>query len=84
MIPTESVLFLDAIDATAKSASLNGRVCVMNKEYLQAKANLCRDLAIKQMVDGNSGEAGKNLIRMVNALNQIELIRYKEEKDNER
>ena len=56
----------------------------MNKEYLQAKADLCRDLAIKQMVDGNSGEAGKNLIRMVNALNQIELIRYKEEKDNER
>ena len=81
MISTESVLFLDAIDATAKSASLNGRVCVMNKEYLQAKANLCRDLAIKQMVDGNSGEAGKNLIRMVNALNQIELIRYKEEKN---
>lgn len=53
----------------------------MNKEYLQAKAELCRDLAIKQMVDGNSGEAGKNLIRMVNALNQIELIRYKEEKN---
>lgn len=53
----------------------------MNKEYYQAKADLCRDLAIKQMVDGNSGEAGKNLIRMVNALNQIELIRYKEEKN---
>lgn len=53
----------------------------MNKEYLQAKADLCRDLAIQQMVDGNSGEAGKNLIRMVNALNQIELIRYKEEKN---
>jgi N-acetyl-gamma-glutamylphosphate reductase len=53
----------------------------MNKEYLQAKADLCRDLAIKQMVEGDSGEAGKNLIRMVNALNQIELIRYKEEKN---
>jgi N-acetyl-gamma-glutamylphosphate reductase len=53
----------------------------MNKEYYQAKADLCRDLAIKQIVDGNSGEAGKNLIRMVNALNQIELIRYKEEKN---
>jgi N-acetyl-gamma-glutamylphosphate reductase len=53
----------------------------VNKEYYQAKADLCRDLAIKQMVDGNSGEAGKNLIRMVNALNQIELIRYKEEKN---
>ena len=55
----------------------------MNKEYLQAKADLCRDLAIKQMVDGNSGEAGKNLIRMVNALNEIQLINYKEEKEND-
>jgi N-acetyl-gamma-glutamylphosphate reductase len=53
----------------------------MNKEYLQAKADLCRDLAIKQMVDGNNGEAGKNLIRMVNALNELNLINYKEEKN---
>jgi hypothetical protein len=55
----------------------------MNKEYYQAKADLCRDLAIKQMVEGEAGEAGKNLIRMVNALNQINLINYKEEKGNE-
>jgi dihydrodipicolinate reductase len=53
----------------------------VNKEYLQAKADLCRDLAIKQMVEGNSGEAGKNLIRMVNALNELSLINYKEEKN---
>ena len=52
----------------------------MNKEYYQAKADLCRDLAIKQMVEGNAKEAGDNLIRMVNALNQINLINYKEEK----
>jgi len=50
------------------------------KEYYQAKANLCRDLAIKQMVDGNAKEAGANLMRMVNALNEINLINYKEEK----
>jgi hypothetical protein len=56
----------------------------VNKEYYQAKADLCRDLAIKQMVEGEAGEAGKNLIRMVNALNQINLINYKEEKGNER
>ncbi len=56
----------------------------MNKEYYQAKADLCRGLAIKQMVEGEANEAGKNLIRMVNALNQINLINYKEEKDNER
>jgi hypothetical protein len=55
----------------------------MNKEYYQAKADLCRDLAIKQMVEGNAKEAGDNLIRMVNALNQINLINYKEEKNNE-
>jgi hypothetical protein len=61
--------------------TLSRRRKTMNKEYLQAKADLCRDLAIQQMVDGNSGEAGKNLIRMVNALNEISLINYKEEKN---
>ena len=55
----------------------------MNKEYYQAKANLCRDLAIKQMVSGDSKQAGENLIRMVNALNEINLINYKEEKASE-
>ena len=50
------------------------------KEYLQAKADLCRNLAIKQMVEGESKEAGANLIRMVNALTEIELINYKEDK----
>jgi hypothetical protein len=55
----------------------------MNKEYYQAKADLCRDLAIKQMVEGNVKEAGANLIRMVNSLNQIELIKHKEEKASE-
>jgi hypothetical protein len=54
----------------------------MNKEYYQAKADLCRGLAIKQMVEGEAKEAGANLVRMVNALNQINLINYKEEKDN--
>lgn len=54
----------------------------MNKEYYQAKADLCRDLFIKQAGAGDSKEAGANLIRMVNALNQINLINYKEEKDN--
>ena len=51
------------------------------KEFYQAKADLCRDLAIKQMVDGNAKEAGANLMRMVNALNEINLINYKEEKN---
>ena len=55
----------------------------MNKEYYQAKANLCRDLAIKQMVSGDSKQAGENLIRMVNALNELNLINYQEEKASE-
>jgi hypothetical protein len=55
----------------------------VNKEYYQAKADLCRNLAIKQMVEGEAKEAGANLVRMVNALNQINLINYKEEKGNE-
>ena len=52
-------------------------------EYYEAKANLCRDLAIKQMVEGESAEAGKNLLRMVNALNELNLINYKKGKENE-
>jgi hypothetical protein len=56
----------------------------MNKEYYQAKADLCQRLAIKQMVEGEHKEAGANLLRMVNALNELNLINYKEEKANER
>lgn len=55
-----------------------------NKEYLQAKADLCRNLAIKQMVEGNSKEAVANLMRMVNAINEVNLINYQEERANER
>jgi len=54
----------------------------MNKEYYQAKADLCQKLAIQQMTEGDSKKAGENLIRMVNALNEINLINYKEEKNN--
>ena len=56
----------------------------MTREYYEAKAALCKKLAVQQIIDGNSKEAGANLMRMVNALNQIELIKYKEEKANER
>lgn len=52
------------------------------KEYYEAKADLCKNLAVKQMVEGESGEAAKNLFRMVNALNEINLIKYREERAN--
>ena len=48
----------------------------MNKEYYQAKADLCQKLAIQQMTEGDNKEAGANLIRIVNALNQLNLINY--------
>jgi hypothetical protein len=67
----------------AVSMSTTVRRKQVNKEYLQAKADLCKNLAISQMIEGEGKEAGKNLIRMVNALNQLNLIEYKEEKDNE-
>ena len=54
----------------------------MNKEYYEAKATLCRDLFIKQATENQTEEAGKNLLRMVNALNELNLIRYREEKGN--
>lgn len=53
------------------------------KEYYEAKANLCKSLAIQQMTEGESAEASKNLFRMVNALNEINLIKYREERANE-
>ena len=53
---------------------------VMNKEYLIAKADLCKDLAIEQLSNGESEEGVKNLKRMIRALEEINLINYLEEK----
>ena len=52
------------------------------KEYYEAKADLCRDLAVKQMGEGATNDAVKNLFRMVNALNEANLIEYREGKAN--
>ncbi len=46
-------------------------------------AHVSRESAVQQMTEGNAKEAGANLIRMVNALNEINLINYKEEKASE-
>jgi hypothetical protein len=56
----------------------------VNKEYYQAKADLCRDLFIKQVSDNQIEEASKNILRMVSALGQLEHLKIKEEKGNER
>lgn len=55
----------------------------MNKEYYQAKADLCRDLFIQQVTDNKVEEAGKNLLRMVSALGQLEHLKNKEGKADE-
>jgi hypothetical protein len=55
----------------------------VNKEYYQAKADLCRDLFIQQVTDNKVEEASNNLLRMVSALGQLEHLKKKEEKDNE-
>jgi hypothetical protein len=44
-------------------------------EYWKAKAELCRDLAVKQIIEGDEKigkEAGANLMRMVYALSMVD------------
>jgi hypothetical protein len=52
----------------------------MNKEYLIAKADLCKDLAIEQLTNGDEREGVENLKRMIRALEEINMIKYLEEK----
>jgi hypothetical protein len=43
------------------------------KEYWSAKADLCRDLALKQIKDKDTEkEAGMNLMRMTYALSMVD------------
>ena len=50
------------------------------KEYLMAKATLCRDLAIKQMSEGEGEQATRNRMRMVKALGEVGIINEREAK----
>lgn len=54
-----------------------------NKEYLMAKATLCRDLAVKQIIAGEGEQAARNLMRMVKALGEVGIINEREGKSNE-
>ena len=53
------------------------------KEYLLAKATVCRDLAVKQIIAKEGEQAAKNLMRMVKALGEVGIIIEREGKDNE-
>ena len=52
-----------------------------NKEYLIAKATLCRDLAVKQIIAGEGEQAARNLMRMVKALGEVGIINEREGKN---
>jgi hypothetical protein len=69
--------------ATHKQERKRERVSAPNKEYLIAKATLCRDLAIKQMSEGEGEQATRNLMRMVKALGEVGIIIEREDKDND-
>ena len=52
-------------------------------DYLLTKANMCRNLALTQINAGEGEKAAKNLMRMVKALGEVEiLIERKGESDD--
>lgn len=52
----------------------------MNKEYWQRKADLCRKIGIEQLIEGDTKNGTRNLLRMVRAMEEINLIDYQEDK----
>ncbi len=52
----------------------------MNKEYWQAKADLCQATALKQLEGADAPAAIKNLERMVYALSRVEGFNEREGK----
>ena len=53
----------------------------MNKEYWEAKANLCQKIGIEQLMAGDIKNGNRNLKRMVRALEEINLIKANEGED---
>jgi len=51
------------------------------KEYLLAKANMCRNLALTQINAGKGEKAAHNLMRMVKALSEVGIIIEREGKE---
>ena len=52
---------------------------VMNKEYWQAKVNLCRQMGIEQLMAGDIKNGNRNLKRMVRAMEELNLIKALED-----
>jgi hypothetical protein len=55
----------------------------MNKEYWQAKAEVCRKVGIEQLIEGDIPNGTRNLKRMVRAMEEINLIKAGEDKSAE-
>jgi hypothetical protein len=51
----------------------------MNKEYWEKKADLCRKIGIEQLIEGDTKNGTRNLLRMVRAMEEINLINALEE-----
>ena len=47
----------------------------MNLEYWQAKAEVCRQVGIEQLMAGDIKNGNRNLKRMVRAMEEINLIK---------
>jgi len=46
----------------------------MNKEYWQAKVDLCRQVGIEQLMAGDIPNGTRNLKRMVRAMEELNLL----------
>ena len=53
----------------------------MNKEYWQRKADLCRQIGIEQLMEGEIKNGTRNLKRMVRAMEELNLIKANEGED---
>ena len=49
-----------------------------NKEYWEAKANLCQKIGIEQLMAGDIPNGTRNLKRMVRAMEELNLIKANE------
>lgn len=55
----------------------------MNLEYWEKKADLCRKIGIEQLIEGDTKNGTRNLLRMVRAMEEINLIKAGEDKSAE-
>jgi hypothetical protein len=55
----------------------------MNKEYWERKAELCRKIGVEQLIEGDTKNGTRNLLRMVRAMEEINSIKAGEDKSAE-